>query len=375
MSPIETVLDKLPGAKRSGNGWSVRCPAHEDKRASLSVSEGNDGKVLLNCHAGCETGAILSAVGLTWGVLYPANAGPTSTGNGKPKSKRRTFPALTAAVAELGRQLGKRSALWTYYDAQGEPMGAVVRWDTPSGKEIRPVARQDNGWQIGAMPEPRPLYALPELSKTKLVIVVEGEKAADAARTLGFMATTSAGGSQAPGKTDWRPLAGKEVWILPDNDAPGRKYANAVAKILAELTPVPAVRVVQLLGLPESGDIVDWIDAHGDAAEPDGMLAEIEDLARAVELWRTEKAADQDREADLPTIMIGTDEYRVNDEAAKALNVGVGTVKTLIHRLRKRYIEIVRQEVGRTVSDPAEINSEIHALCDALIAAEGRSEP
>jgi RNA polymerase sigma factor (sigma-70 family) len=63
------------------------------------------------------------------------------------------------------------------------------------------------------------------------------------------------------------------------------------------------------------------------------------------------------------------------DEAAKALNVGIGTVKTLIHRLRKRYVEIVRQEVARTVSDPAEINSEIHALCEALVAAEGRTEP
>ena len=73
---------------------------------------------------------------------------------------------------------------------------------------------------------------------------------------------------------------------------------------------------------------------------------------------------------------IGNENVEVSyDEAAKALNVGVGTVKTLIHRLRKRYIEIVRQEVARTVSDPAEINSEIHALCDALIAAEGRSEP
>jgi DNA-directed RNA polymerase specialized sigma24 family protein len=63
------------------------------------------------------------------------------------------------------------------------------------------------------------------------------------------------------------------------------------------------------------------------------------------------------------------------DEAAKMLSMGVGTVKTLIHRLRKRYIEIVRQEVARTVSDPAEINSEIHALAHALIAAEGRTEP
>jgi RNA polymerase sigma factor (sigma-70 family) len=63
------------------------------------------------------------------------------------------------------------------------------------------------------------------------------------------------------------------------------------------------------------------------------------------------------------------------DDAAKALNVGVGTVKTWIHRLRSRYIEILRAEVARTVSDPAEINNELHALCDALLATEGRITP
>jgi RNA polymerase sigma factor (sigma-70 family) len=63
------------------------------------------------------------------------------------------------------------------------------------------------------------------------------------------------------------------------------------------------------------------------------------------------------------------------DDAAKALNVGVGTIKTWIHRLRSRYIEIVREEVARTVADPAEINNEIHALCDALVATEGRNNP
>jgi hypothetical protein len=52
--------------------------------------------------------------------------------------------------------------------------------------------------------------------------------------------------------------------------------------------------------------------------------------------------------------------------------VGVGTVKTLIHRLRKQYMAVVREEVGRTVSDPAEIEDELRALCDALIASEGR---
>ena len=63
------------------------------------------------------------------------------------------------------------------------------------------------------------------------------------------------------------------------------------------------------------------------------------------------------------------------EEAAKALGVGVGTVKTFIYRLRKRYLAVVREEVARTVSDPAEIQAEIRALCDALIAAEGRLKP
>jgi len=60
------------------------------------------------------------------------------------------------------------------------------------------------------------------------------------------------------------------------------------------------------------------------------------------------------------------------EEAAKTLGVGLGTVKTLIHRLRKRYSAILRREIGRTVSEPAEIDGEIRALCDAIIAAEGR---
>jgi RNA polymerase sigma-70 factor (ECF subfamily) len=60
------------------------------------------------------------------------------------------------------------------------------------------------------------------------------------------------------------------------------------------------------------------------------------------------------------------------EEAATALGVGVGTVKTLIHRLRKKYLAVVRDEVARTVSNPAEIEGELRALCDALIATEGR---
>jgi RNA polymerase sigma factor (sigma-70 family) len=63
------------------------------------------------------------------------------------------------------------------------------------------------------------------------------------------------------------------------------------------------------------------------------------------------------------------------DEVANQLEVTTGSVKTLIHRLRKRYTALLREEVSRTVSDPAEVDEELHALCEALIASEGRLDP
>jgi hypothetical protein len=63
------------------------------------------------------------------------------------------------------------------------------------------------------------------------------------------------------------------------------------------------------------------------------------------------------------------------EEMASRLELSIGGVKTLIHRLRKRYTTLLREEVGRTVSDAAEIDEEIHALCDALVASKGRLGP
>jgi RNA polymerase sigma factor (sigma-70 family) len=60
------------------------------------------------------------------------------------------------------------------------------------------------------------------------------------------------------------------------------------------------------------------------------------------------------------------------EEVAKSLNISVGAAKTTVHRFRKQYAGFLRQEIGRTVSDPAEIDEEIHALCDALVVTEGR---
>ena len=287
MTPVKRVLAKLPSAKKSGKGWLACCPAHDDRNPSLSVSEGDDGTALLKCHTGCTMAAILAAVDLTPRDLFPDKADATPNRNAKPQPNAptgRLFASACDAVAELERIHGKRSAMWTYHDAAANPVGLVVRWDRSEGKkDIRPVSRHADGWRVGAMPNPRTLYGLPELETAKRVIVTEGEKAADAARSLGFVATTSAGGSQAAKMSNWQPLAGKEVWILPDNDAPGRKYADAVAATLVRLHPAPVVKVLELPNLPEGGDIVDWIEAHGDTDEAAAMRAEIETLAREFE--------------------------------------------------------------------------------------------
>jgi hypothetical protein len=63
------------------------------------------------------------------------------------------------------------------------------------------------------------------------------------------------------------------------------------------------------------------------------------------------------------------------EQAASALQISVGSVKTLIHRLRKQYASLLREEVARTVCESGEIDEEIHGLCEALIAAEGRLDP
>jgi hypothetical protein len=295
MTPLETLLARLPGAKKVGNSWSARCPAHDDRKASLSVSEGDDGRALVTCHAGCDLAAILSAVELKPSDLFP-KAGFTPSRNGKPKADSPSFPTVEDALADLERRLGRSSASWTYHNAQGEPVGLVVRWDKPRGKDIRPVALHGDGWRIGAMPDPRPPYGLPDLVAAPRVIVCEGEKAADAARSLGFIATTSAGGSQAAAKTDWRPLSGKEIIILPDNDPPGERYAGDVAR-LAHATGAASVRILRLADhapqLPVGGDLADvladerWCGLPlSAAAELADAAALIERLANAGEPWR-----------------------------------------------------------------------------------------
>jgi hypothetical protein len=287
MTPLELVLSLLPDAKKNGRGWRAKCPAHEDHNPSLSISTGSVGRVLLHCHAGCSVEAIVSVIGLKMADLMPERDPPTmkkppAGKHGGGQRTPRVYPTAADAVAALARRLGRPSATWTYTDAAGEPVGLAVRWDTPDGKTIRPIAKVGDGWIVGTMPEPRVPYSLPELLARpgERVFICEGEKAADAAARLGLLATTSSGGAKAAAKTDWKTLSNRDVVILVDNDAAGEQYGEHVKTILLKLGC--RVRIVRLPGLPTGGDIVDFIeglDSKDDADIRRGVEALAEQVA------------------------------------------------------------------------------------------------
>ena len=70
-SAVDRVLGLLQGVKDVGSGkFSARCPSHEDRVSSLSIAEGDDGKILLKCHAGCAPSAVIRDLGLEWKDLF-----------------------------------------------------------------------------------------------------------------------------------------------------------------------------------------------------------------------------------------------------------------------------------------------------------------
>ena len=128
-------------------------------------------------------------------------------------------------------ELGPATAKWDYLDAGGKLIAVVYRYDPPGGgKEFRPW---DARRRKMAPPDPRPLYNQPGMVSAESVVLVEGEKCAQALIDAGIVATTAMHGANAPvDKTDWSPLAGKAVLIWPDKDKPGWEYADRASMAL-----------------------------------------------------------------------------------------------------------------------------------------------
>ena len=245
MSAIETVLSRLDGVARQGDQWIALCPAHDDHHPSLRIKEAEDGRVLLHCLSHeCAFEAIMRAAGLD-----PGDAFPEQDRSQRPKEVGRVF--------------------YDYHDEHGALAYQVIRIQYDNGsKSFRqrvPDATQPDGWKYERIGTLNYLYHLPDiltLPPESTVVVVEGEKDADRLRAMGFNATTCSGGANAWNWAYAKWLRGFHIVVLPDNDPPGRQFADYV-KESCELTAA-SVQVVELPDLPEKGDVSDWLDAGHD---------------------------------------------------------------------------------------------------------------
>jgi hypothetical protein len=228
------MIDRLKEVRGSGDGWTAKCPGHEDTHNSLSINH-RDGKWLLKCHAGCSIEDITSAIGIKVSDLFDADARKQRT-NG-----RASF------IAE-----------YIYRTANGEPSRKVCRTADKSFPQFKWTGSR---WESGTEGAPILPYRLPELIKTDAetpVFICEGEKDCDRLAALGFIATTNPMGA-----CKWRAalnrwFTDRPVFIIPDNDDAGRKHAADVAR---HLKPIAArVRIIELPGLTKKGgDVSDWL--------------------------------------------------------------------------------------------------------------------
>lgn len=220
------------GGRKTGTGWSCRCPAHDDKVESLSVGEGKGGKPLVHCHAGCEQLDVIAALKsrALWNGHDPEPLVPFDLPSARPRK----------AVAE-----------YPYTDANGALLYTVVRYEPKTFRQ----RRADGAWSMAGVT--RTLYNLPAViaavRASQPVLVVEGEKDVETARAMGLCATTNAGGA-----TKWDAafsdyLVGAHVIIVPDKDEAGTKHANAVIASLQG--KAASIRVAE----PRRGkDLTDW---------------------------------------------------------------------------------------------------------------------
>ena len=258
-------MSRLQGVKGSGKQYSAKCPAHNDKCASLSVSAGGDGRILLFCHAGCTPRDVLAALHLEESDLF-------------------RDPKKTEKIQDSRTQ----EAEYIYTDRSGRPILKKVKYRLSTGsKSFSWFHLRSGRWEKGTGALDVPLYNQAVLSTTDTVYIVEGEKDVETMKRLGLPAVSSPSGAGAKWKTAHTGLfKGLHVVILQDNDEPGKKAAQGVATALNGTAA--DIRVVDLTQewpeLPEKGDISDV----------QGCAAEIRDRLDALVLMTPEWTEEDD---------------------------------------------------------------------------------
>jgi len=280
----ELVLPRLEGVRKSGGGFMARCPAHDDGKASLSVSPGRDQPVVLHCHANCDPEAILGKLGLTWADLT----------NPKPRADDGTWTPAGPAVA-----------VYSYRDEAGQLLFDVCR---TVNKEFRqrvpdPTAKGGYRWRLGDVR--RVPYHLPQLIEAvkddREIWICEGEKDVHTLESLGQAATCNPGGA---GK--WREeyaefFRDASVLIVADKDEPGRAHARQVAAALGQF----ARELVIVEAADGCKDVTDHVGAGHPLAEmpTTWSSAEPDKVELAQDLWEFLATPDEEYDWLVPGLL------------------------------------------------------------------------
>jgi putative DNA primase/helicase len=292
------ILSRLEPVKKTADGWTARCPGHGDKTPSLSVSTGDDGRTLIDCKAGCPTGKICAALGITLADLFADN--PNRNGAGK-----------------------KIVATYPYHDADRNLLFEVVRYEPKGFCQRRPDGK--GGWIWNMAGIDRVLFRLPEIIaaiKDRLPIyLTEGEKDALAMVEHGFAATCNAGGAGKWQGNYSESLRGADVVIVADKDGPGRKHAAAVAQELSGIAA--SVRVIECPDIAGKNfkDPAAFFELGGQAAD----LDEFAQAAPEYEPSKTDATPDDDlaEAKPLPAIVDAANFIQEKIEAPPELVAGV----------------------------------------------------
>lgn len=210
------VLGKLDGVRQQGGYWMARCPAHQDREASLSVARGEEQPVVFKCHAGCDRDAILDALGLSLADVSAPRAEQPGRDEWTPRG-----PAV---------------AVYDYTAEDGALLFQVLRTADKQFPQRHPDPATKSGWRWNLAGVRRVPYRLPAVVRAvaegRTVWIAEGEKDVHSLERAGAIATTSPGGAGKWREEYSRHFAGADVVIIPDDDEPGRKHAAAVAGFL-----------------------------------------------------------------------------------------------------------------------------------------------
>ena len=284
LSPeTENFLNRLEGVRKTSTGWVARCPCrNDDNNPSLSVSQGNDGRVLVTCHRAmsCNVDEICTAVDLKVSDLMPSNGKREITRfdstKSEPKKQQPTYekPKLTFIES------------YDFTDENSKLLFQKVRYVDENGKKTFSQRKPDgkNGWTYSLGDIPKVLYNLPAVLEAKRngvpIWVVEGEKDANTLIDMGIVATTMPGGAGKWLEIHTEALSGAIVEVIADNDEIGIKHAQQVVETLSN-----AGCSAQAWVCPSTKDITDHIKAGGNIDElvPLGEVAPNDGVAATEE--------------------------------------------------------------------------------------------